>query len=215
MQPPQQIKDLKLLLKDMEPHVRSGWALLRGRKFENFNQLPREAWGNWLLCAVLQSLHGTDITFAEDDGDGIILHRKTGEVIRTEHVSALDNPNAPSLPSGTDRLKWAISHKAERGLEYAEGKFLLVFFDGAGRWYRDQLRLAINGTHNFRAIYCIGLVTSGPTGYEYSLTEFNPLTPLTSISFKVKIDPTFTHWDVVRLVDTPNGVDEIALGSTN
>ena len=208
----QQIKDMKALLKDMEPYVKDAKFLHSGRRFGNFNLLPREVWGNWLFCVVLQKLHGAAITFAEDDkGDGIIIDKKTGQTVPTEHVSALDIPAGNSLPMGDARIIGAIEQKIARGPEYAEGKFLLVFFDGAGVWYRKNVREAINGRHNFKAIYCIGLESPGPVGYAYTLTQFHPQTPDASISFKVRINGGFSDWSVFRLQDEEDKVIEIEI----
>lgn len=112
---------------------------------------------------------------------------------------------------GDARIIEAIEEKIARGPEYAEGKFLLVFTDGAGKWYRKNVREAINGRHNFKAIYCIGLESSGPEGYVYTLTQFHPDTPDASISFRVRIAPDFSSWRVLRLVDQVDRVleDEI------
>src|SRR3990167_3581391 len=105
------IKDFKVALKDLEPYVKNPNYLIKGREFTNFSLRPREAWANWLLCVTLRKLHGDHITFAEDhDGDGLIVAKTTGEVVPTEHVSALENPLNP-LPKGEDRIINAINQK--------------------------------------------------------------------------------------------------------
>src|SRR3989338_1197432 len=124
------IKDFKSALKDFEPYVKNPNFLIKGREFTNFSLRPREAWANWLLCVVLKKLHGDHITFAEDqDCDGFIVDKNTGEFIPTEHVSALENP-LNKLPKGEDRVIDAINLKIDKGSEYAKGKWLVVFFDG-------------------------------------------------------------------------------------
>jgi len=50
----QQIKDLRIVLKDFEGMVKQPNFLRTGIRIENFNLLPREAWGNWLISAVLR-----------------------------------------------------------------------------------------------------------------------------------------------------------------
>lgn len=212
MESRKQVRSLKILLKDMEPYVRDAKFLHSGRKFENFKLLPREIWANWLMCVVLQKLHDADITFAEDDNcDGLFIDKKTGRVVATEHVSALEIPKANLQEKGEARILHAIEHKIKRGCEYAEGKFLIVFFDGAVKWYRNRLREAINGKHNFKSIYCIGLLTVDDSGYAYSLTQFHPKMPETSITYKVKINSSFTDWQVYRLEDREDGIAEIPL----
>lgn len=192
-----QIKDMKILLKDMEPMIKDPRFLKHGRDMENFSLRPREVWANWLICVVLQEIHGKDITFAEDDkDDGIIVDKRTGHRIRTEHVSALENPMNP-IPKGEARIIWAINHKIQRGAEYAKNKILVVFFDGAGKWYRNKVREAINDRHNFDSIYVVGLLTEDQNGYAYSVTK---LFEKFSISFKVQINSDFTSWIINRLL---------------
>lgn len=208
----QQVRDMSRLLKDMEPYVKDPHFLRSGRRFTNFNLLPREVWANWLFCAVLQKQRKTKITFAEDDiGDGLIVDTATGQYVRTEHVAALDRPVGEQLPIGDARIIGAVEHKIARGPEYASGKALLVFTEGAGEWHRDKVRDAINGRHHFLAVYCISLESPGPSGYAYTLTQFDPRTPHTSISFKVKIDEDFSEWRVFLLLDRANGIVEMAL----
>ncbi len=188
-----QIKDFKLVLKDFEGMVKDPNFLWHGRKIENFSLLPREAWANWLFCAVLRKLHGNEITFAEDDeGDGVIIDQKTGQYIRTEHVAAMDFPST-KLSGGEARIIAAINHKIDKGSKYAKDKILIIFFDGAGAWHRNKVREAINGRHNFFKIYLIGLLSSGKEGYEYSVTELHEKY---SITFKVEINNDFNNWTV-------------------
>jgi len=196
-----QIKDLRLALKDMEHYVKNPDFLLTGREFTNFSLRPREAWANWLLCSVLQKLHGEHITFAEDpSGDGFIVDKNMGKVIPTEHVSALENP-FNNLPKGDDRVIGAINLKIDRGSKYAKGKWLVVFFDGAGKFYRNKIRENIRGRHNFEAVYCIGLLTSDKNGYTYAVTEFVESHGDKSITFKVEINNDFTDWKISQIME--------------
>jgi len=147
-----QVRSLKILLKDMESIVKNPKLLYNGRDFKNFSLRPREVWANWLLCAVYQNIHKDEsITFAEDEEcDGVLIDKLTGGSRKTEHVSALDVPlRKKGLPQGETRIIDAINLKINKGKEYAEGKILVVFFDGAGKWYRNKIREAINGRHNF------------------------------------------------------------------
>lgn len=195
----QMINSLKTVLKEFEHMVKDPEWLLRGRDISNFSLRPREAWANWLLCSVLQKQHGEHITFAEDEeSDGLIVDKNTGEVIITEHVSALEN-SFNELPKGEDRIIDAINKKIKRGPEYAAGKWLLVFFDGAEKFYRNKIRESIYGRHNFGAVYCIGLLTSGKEGYTYIITEFKDSHGDKSKSFKVDINADFTEWEVTEV----------------
>jgi len=194
------IKDFKVALKDMEPYVKNPAFLIKGREFTNFSLRPREAWANWLLCIVLRKLHGERLTFAEDpSGDGFIVDKNTGELIPTEHVSALENP-LNELPKGEDRIINAINLKIAKGDEYAEGKWLVVFFDGAGEFYRNKIRENIKGRHHFGAVYCIGLLTSDESGYTYIVTEFKESHGEQSITFKIEINGDFTDWKISQIM---------------
>ncbi len=194
------VKDMKLILKDFEPMVKDPKNLWNGRDISNFFLRPREAWANWLLCAVLQKLFGGHVTFADDEeGDGLMVDRGTGEYFHTEHVCALEIPNAPALPSGEQRVIDAIEHKIRKGEEYARGKWLVVFFDGAGEYFRNKIREAIKGRHNFVAVYCIGLLTSGPDGYSYAVTEFRDSLGDRSITYRVDINSNFDGWRITLL----------------
>lgn len=193
------IKDFKIALKALEPYVKNPDFLIRGREFTNFSLRPREAWANWLLSVVLRKLYGDNITFAEDPyGDGFIVDRKTGEMIPTEHVSALENPLNP-LPKGESRVIDAINLKITRGAEYAKGKWLVVFFDGANEFYRNKIRESIKDRHNFGAVYCVGLLTADENGYAYSITEFRESHGDQSVTFKVAINADFTDWEISQI----------------
>jgi len=193
----QMIKDFKKILKDFEPMVKDPKFLYDGRNIENFSLRPREAWANWLLCVVLRKIHGDEITFAEDDkGDGLIIDKKTGQIIQTEHVSALEIPKGKKLSSGEQRIIDVINLKIERGAEYAQNKYLIVFFDGAGVFYRNKIREAIRGRHNFTLIYSIGLLSSENDIYVYSVTEFHYDF---SITFKIEINKDFTDWKIFQI----------------
>jgi hypothetical protein len=195
-----QIKDFKIALKDMEPYVKDGNYLLKGREFANFSLRPREAWANWLICAVLRKLQGDDITFAEDTaGDGFLVDGKKGMAIPTEHVSALEN-SKNKQPKGEDRIIEAIYKKIKRGPKYAEGKILVVFFDGAGEFFRNKIRESIKGKHNFVSIFCVGLLTIDTNGYSYIITEFKEEYGDKSISFKVQLNPDFTDWEISQIM---------------
>ena len=194
-----QIKDFKIALKDFEPMVKDPNFLWNGRDIQNFSLRPREAWANWLICVVMRKIHGKDITFVEDEkNDGILIDKKTGGKIITEHVCAMDFP-FNKLPKGEARVIDAINHKIKRGSEYAKGKILVVFFDGAGVLYINKIREDIKDRHNFLAIFCVGLLTSGNDGYSYAVTEFRELFGDTSITFRVDINADFTDWKIKQI----------------
>lgn len=158
-----------------------------------FGMRPREAWANWILCVCLQYIHHSDITYKEDGGDWTIVDKKSGEEFRTEHISALENTNWTKLPMGNDRIIWAINKKIEKGVDYAQWKILVVFFDGAGTFYPSKVRNQIKGKHNFLHIFWIGLLKTNNTNYEYSVTNLNIPNPIT---YMVSINHDFSNWDV-------------------
>ena len=120
------IKNMKKILKDFEPMVKDPKHLWNGPDIENFSLRPREAWGNWLLTAIFQYLYGEEITFMEDDeGDGVILDKITGNYINTEHVAAMDFPGGKALPKGNERIIGAINHKIAKGENMNKEKLLL------------------------------------------------------------------------------------------
>ena len=197
----QLIKDLKIALKDFEPMVKNPKHLWNGRDIRNFSLRPREAWANWLVCVVLRKVHKREITFMEDDkGDGFIVDKDKKIVVPTEHVSALDIPKGKKLPKGEQRIIDAINLKISKGSSYAQGKLLVVFFDGAGEFFRKQIRESIFGRHNFEAIFCVGLLDSSKDGYSYIVTEFRDSFEDQSVTHKVEINGDFTDWSISQIM---------------
>ncbi|MDD3897027.1 MAG: hypothetical protein PHU04_04300 [Candidatus Peribacteraceae bacterium] len=197
------VNNLKIILKDLEPFIRAVKPLWNSPPFPNFSLRVREAWTLWLLCAALNRMRGLDLTFGEDDessSDGILLDKRTMEFIKTENVATMDFPST-NFPRGEKRIIAAIMSKIQKGHEYAKGKILTVFFDGAHQWHRNKVREAINGKHHFEQIFLIGLVTDhNATEWEYSVTE---LEENTSTTFIVKITPDFTDWSVTLFPNLP------------
>ena len=199
---PKCIKNFRIRLKDLEPMVKDPRLLWNGRHTRNFKLLPRELWGNWLICVVLQKMYNRDITFMESDDscDGFILDKDMRLFCQIEHVSALDVPKGKKLASGEQRVIDAIELKIAKGDTYARGKFLAVFFDGAGQFFRNKIRESIFGRHSFKAVFCVGLLDSGPNGYSYSVTEFEDSFKDQSITHKVEINGDFTDWHITRIM---------------
>lgn len=194
-----QIKDLRIVLKDFEGMVKQPKFLRTGRRIKNFNLLPREAWGNWLLCAVLCEFFGRDITFAEDEEvDGVIYDRDTDQWFYTEHVCALQTPGPHAELLGEERILHAIQHKINRGEEYARGKRLVAFIEDAGKWFPNRVGKSVHGRHHFDAIYVIGLTTHSDDGYSYSVSQLDGVTG-DSPTWQVDINGDFTDWSVTRL----------------
>jgi hypothetical protein len=195
------IKNLKIALRDFEPMVKNPKYLWNGRDIQNFSLRPREAWANWLICAALRHMHKRDITFMEDTkGDGFIVDKERKIIVPTEHVSALNIPKGKELPDGEQRVIDAINLKIAKGPDYARNKLLVAFFDGAGKFFRNKIRKAIFGRHNFKAIFCVGLLNSGKGGYSYSVSEFRDSFGDQSITHIVEINGDFTDWKVSQIM---------------
>ncbi|PIR94209.1 hypothetical protein COT97_02495 [Candidatus Falkowbacteria bacterium CG10_big_fil_rev_8_21_14_0_10_39_11] len=193
------IKDFKIVLKDLEPLVKDPRFLWNGRDLSNFSLRPREIWANWLICVVLRKLHGDNITFMDDcKGDGFLVDREMGVMIPTEHVCALDISVADDLPKGEDRIINAIKFKISKS-KY-DGKILVVFFDGAGKFYRSKIRKAVYGKHHFEAIFCVGLLESSNDKYSYSVTEFRESFKDKSITHRVDINGNFDDWKITQIL---------------
>ncbi len=210
-----QISNLKVALKDLEPMVKGGdvrgrpW-LIDGNNSKQkpvgisvtdgrmFKMRPREAWGNWLMCAVLSYVYGVDFSFQDSEADGIIFNRKTKDAYVMEHVCAMDFKNGPKLPTGEARILWAIDKKLEKCKEYpgyAKGKNLLVFVDGAGLVYPNRVGRAIP-KNDFGAIYGIIFVEATQNGYSYGVTYFRKNgCPM----YRIDINSDFTDWKVKQL----------------
>lgn len=104
------------------------------------------------------------------------------------------------MPGGEQRVIDAINLKIAKGPDYAKGKLLAVFFDGAGEFFRSKIREAIFGKHNFEAVFCVGLLDSGESGYSYSVTEFRDSFGDQSVTHKVEINGDFTDWKVSQIM---------------
>lgn len=81
-----------------------------------------------------------------------------------------------------------------------KGKFLLHFFDGAGKFFRSKIREAIFGKHNFEAVFCVGLLDSEVDGYSYSVTEFRDSFGDQSVTHKIDINSDFTDWQISQIM---------------
>lgn len=189
------VGNFKVILKDFESMVKDPQFLRIGRTISNFSLRPREAWANWLLCAVLRKMGDPNTTFMEDDDcDGFIVDPHTGHLVPTEHVAVLDVPSKKPAAKGELGIINAIKHKIARGSEYAQGKYLVVFFEGLGEFYRNQIRVAIRGQHSFKMVYGIGLLTiDAKKGYRYVVTQFHDFH---SVSYFIDISYSFSEWAV-------------------
>ncbi len=212
-----QIKDLRVALKQFEPILKTRDS--KGRHFlidgnnspqqagvipltdgTVFKMRYREAWANLLFCFVLNFIEKQDYTFQEDaQGDGIIVNRNTENWFLVEHVSAMDYPKGKILPKGEERVIWAINKKIEKDQKkagYAKDKTLIVFLDGAEKWYPNRVGRGVAGKHNFARVYCIGLCSSKEVEYRYSVSD---LRAAHSPTYIVEIHDDFNNCDIYQV----------------
>lgn len=183
------IKDLKIALKDLEPMVRwwdKHWRLWL-KNWNNlikktdkipiegwweFNLRYRETWANRLLCVTLRYAHNLDLTFGEyQDTDWIIIDRKSGSFVITEHVAAMNFTEQDENQKWEGKVISAINHKISKGKEYVNWKFLVVFSDGMGKRYPNKVAKTVKDKHHFKWIYCIWLITGDNNKYVYSISQ--------------------------------------------
>lgn len=212
-----QIKDLKTVLKDLESMVKD--ADMNGRPFlldgnnlskktdrigidggGSFDMRPREAWVNWLICAVLNEVQPGIFTFQEiKGGDGIIVEKNTKQGFLFEHVLAMNPPGTKNPLSVDELVVEAVNKKVQKEIDhpgYAKDKHLAVFVfnNGTGEWHPGKVAQDIHGKHPFESIYCASLISVAPDGAQsYSVTCFGKNSP---VSFLVEINKDFTNWKV-------------------
>lgn len=191
------VRDLKLILKDLEPHVRDPRQLRVGRDFKRMAMRPRELLGNWLFCVVLGKATGRNWTLSEDPmgGDGAMLDRDAGTGFLTEHVF-IPPPANGNTKSVEEQVIDAVSSKAAKGIEYARGKTLVVFSEAVGNWFPNRAARAINGNHAFDAVWALGLEDVIERRYTYWVTR---LDPVHAPGWRVRIAEEFNGWDVEEI----------------
>jgi len=195
------IKDLGMALGDLEPWVKDPQSLYSGKKPSRLALLPREILANWLLCAVGNSEYPTkSFTFSDDPfggGDGIIMDKISGEQMVTEHVF-VSQFQKQTNQSPEDVIIDAIKKKQNKGGKaYAQGKHLIVFCEGIGKWTPNVVGRQIHGTHDFSSIWALGLGRAeNDNSYFYWVACFDgthsPIREV-SIDFKQK------NWSVTPL----------------
>lgn len=197
-------KNLRAALKALEPFVRDGRVLESGRPIPNFGKaLPREVWGNWLVCAVCNfELNEERYTVTSDPtgGDGIILDRHTEEMWQTEHVIARKPKGAGGSDSEKEILKAIVSKNNKGGPAYAHGKTLVVFTnlpDGT-KWYPNHILRQLPVPMHFSAIWIVSLQSHLDGGYVYGVVSLEE-GEKGALAYVVMIESNFESWSVVRI----------------
>lgn len=196
----QQIKDLKIVLKDFEGMIKDPRFLRVGREIENFRLRPREVLANWLLCVVGNFQNGNDqLTFAEDPtgGDGVILNKRSEEFMLTEHVF-IPEPKTGDTKTVEDYMVMALEHKIKKGENYARGKHLIIFSEAIGRWYPNRVAKRIVGTHSFASVWAVALQNGDENGYYYSVAQL-VIDNANAPSWRVEIPFNFNDYHVIRV----------------
>lgn len=170
------VRDLGLVLRDMESWIRNPDILYSGRS-GNMKLLPREILGNWLLCAAGNATDPAQpFTFCNDPvggGDGIIINTKTDEQMVTEHVFVPQHQKKDGV-NGDSLIVDAVFNKQNKGGEaYAHGKHLIVFCDGIGEWLPNKVGREIAGKHDFASVWTAGLLKPEADRYAYWVAHLN------------------------------------------
>jgi len=193
------IRDLKIVLKDLERHVKAPDFLRKGREFRNFALRPREVLTNWLICAVGNFEEGdARLTFCTDPfgGDGLILNQKDGKYISTEHVFI---PTQKPAHDGVEQFIYAAAeHKAKRGAHYASGKHLVILSEAIGLWHPNRAARGILRRHGFDSVWVVHLEVGNDSGYTYCVTLLD-VSKGNAPAWKVLINGDFTSWTVQRI----------------
>ena len=93
--------------------------------------------------------------------------------------------------SGTDLFVKAVEHKAKKGVQYAQGKMLVIFSDGLGSWYPTRVAEDIVGKHHFDGVWAVGLDSADGDAYVYSVVCLDELPPQI---FRVRINFKKHEW---------------------
>jgi len=188
------VRDLALILKDLELHIRDPRHLRVGRDFKKMSMRPRELLGNWLLCVVLCSVTGRRWTLSDDPtgGDGAMLDRDAETGFLTEHVF-IPPPSDGNDTSVEQQIVEAVARKSKKGSEYARGRTLVVFSEAVGRWFPNRVGRAIAGNHQFEAVWALGLESAEGGQYSYWVTR---LEPDHAPAWRVVLSKDFDSWTV-------------------
>ncbi len=200
-------KSLAVGLKELEPFIRSGEHLQRGRPFKQLEAMrSREAWANWLICAIANFEYGVDrMSFASDPtgGDGLIHDSHTQMTWKTEHVMVRrplsDEEQVNQKPVDTQILEAVAMKQAKGGSAYASGKELVVFLDaGGGEWYPNKVARQLPRPLLFKGVWVVGLHGPVVDRYVYGVTHLD-LSMGTAPTWLVRIGQDFGSWIVTRL----------------
>jgi hypothetical protein len=196
-----QFKSLAIAIKELEPFIRNGWHLQRGKPFKRLGLRSREALANWLLCVSANYAAGEDrLTFTSDPngGDGIIYDKGNGQAVVTEHAY-VPSPNAGGKKQAAGDVKSKVlsavaKKQAKGGAAYASGKTLVVFSDAVGWWKANEVARELPA-HDFDAVWVVALQGVEDGQYIYNVTRLD-LRRGNAPVWRVTIAPDFSSWRV-------------------
>jgi hypothetical protein len=197
-------KSMAVALKELERFVRDGKQLETGKPIPNFERaLPREVWGNWLVCAAcnFEVKEERFVLCSEPTGgDGIILDKDKGESWPTEHVIARTPANASAPDSETEILKAITRKNGKGGAAYASGKTLVVFTNlpNGNEWYPNRVMKKLPNTMQFGAVWIVSFQKCSDGEYLYGVVSLE-VGEQGAIMYSIRINKDFTGWTVERV----------------
>jgi hypothetical protein len=153
------VKDLDEVLRYLRERIKNPATLFSKDKSEKLDLLSREMLINWIFCSIWNHFHSDNpLTFSNDPSgsDGVLVYKNTLEGEVTEHVMAYEYKKTDV--DAEDIVTNAILAKQKKGGKpYADGKHLMVFCEGIGKWFPNKVVRKIVGSHNFKSVWAIGL----------------------------------------------------------
>jgi hypothetical protein len=165
---------------------------------------PREAVGNWLMCAVLSHESEQPWCFTGDPqgGDGIIYDPAAKRDWPTEHIFVPRVPPGETRDIDTLIVDDVHAKESKGGAAYAAGKTLIVFIDaGLGEWFPNAVARKLLPGH-FKNVWVVGLQGVSDDGeYTYGVTCLRTGLDARVVGapvWLVRIHNTFESWEAIR-----------------
>lgn len=202
--PVRTFKSMVVALKELERFVRDGKQLESGKPIPNFGgALPRELWGNWLICAVYNAEAGREALRINSDptgGDGVLTDAVTGEAWLVEHVMARTAADAPATNAECEILKAIKSKNEKGGASYASGKTLVVFTNlpNGGVWHPNRVMKQLPKPLHFGAVWIVSLQGVVDGEYVYGVVSMEQ-GENGALMYLVRISSDFTSWTIERV----------------
>jgi len=198
------IKNLSVLLKDIEPIIKNPRSLYNGREITNFNLRPREAVGLFLIGTVFNEISEEPYYITTDPltGDGT-LSRKGNSVYFGDFLTEQTMVTQYQEGDISDRIIASIKKKEGRGKNYAKNRNLVVFLDKVGEIDHRKIQEYLESASNFQSYWLIGLIETDGNANAYFVAVLKSRADALNI-YKVHINPNFSTW-TVELLRSING----------